>query len=80
MRPKLVLVEWVDSAYLSGGWKSLEDIKAHTPAPCKSVGWMVSKTRAFLTLVPHFDGCESGLGDLIIPVRAVTKITPLVGD
>jgi len=49
----IVLVEWVDAESIDA-WTSLDDVD-HDIAPCLSVGFMVSKTKASVTLVLNHD-------------------------
>lgn len=82
-RLKLVLVEWLDS-HAGRGWQTMERIAvAAEPLYCHSVGWLLSDTKECKVLVPHFggerDGDEmmQGCGDLVIPTKAIVKMTVL---
>ena len=40
---QLVLVVWNDAVEMESGWHNIEDIRKHTIAKCKTVGWLVDK-------------------------------------
>ena len=81
---KLVLIEWVDS---HGGseWQPLKDIiGGPRMATCRSVGWLASKDDKRTLIVPHLSGddsckAHSGLGNLSIPNKSITKMRVLRG-
>ena len=56
---------------------------AAEPLYCRSVGWLLSDTKTCKVIVPHFggerDGDEmmQGCGDLVIPTKAIVKMTVL---
>lgn len=63
--PRLVYVEWVDSAAMHG-WHSLEDIRADaTLAVIQSIGWLINDTDECKTLVGHMH--------MDIPQNGVTR-------
>jgi len=78
-RPRLVLVEWLDSAR-SDRWQFSEDLVARA-ATCSSVGWLLKETSSAILVVPHVgdrDGrIEQGCGAMSIPRRAVIKMRGL---
>ena len=74
----LVLVEWLDS-HSGKGWQPLSDIARNGDSVhCRSVGWLVSKTKTHVVIVPHLsgeaDGVPYGCGDLSIPKAAIIKM------
>lgn len=80
-KPKLVLVEWVDSHY-SHGWKNVEEFKDLAKnIHCESVGWLLQENKRVVVIVPHLtrddDELLQGTGEMIIPRCAVTKMTVL---
>ncbi len=53
---KLVLVEWLDS-HSGQGWQRLDAIRESTHSVhCRSVGWLVSESGGYKTIVPHISG------------------------
>ena len=81
---RLVLIEWLDS-HSGRGWQTAEMLRqAAEPLYCQSVGWLLSDTKDCKVLVPHIGGerdgdmMMQGCGDLVIPARAIVKMTPLV--
>lgn len=80
---KLVIVDWVDS-HAGRGWQDIPKIEASAqPLFCRSVGWILSKTKDVIVIVPHLSSDSiggqtlQGAGDMIIPMKAVLKITNL---
>jgi hypothetical protein len=78
---KLVLVSWMDS-HSGRGWRDLDDLRTITEAlECRSVGWVLRKTKKAITLLPHLAGEKNGrivlqaCGDMTIPRKAITRIT-----
>jgi hypothetical protein len=73
---KLVLIEWLDSRR-GEGWVRLEDLES-TVTRCRSVGWIVARDAASVTLAGHLgESPEQCCGDLTIPARAILKMIPL---
>lgn len=76
---KIVLVEWHDAAMLSNGayWHTPEAAESHTPVLVHSVGFLVKKTKEYVTITQSdHDGGRTG-GFFCIPASWVNKITPL---
>jgi len=81
---KLVLVEWLDAHSRSdAGWKKLDDVMQDSkPLPVKSVGYLVSQSKAAVVLVPHISGDGERVahfccGELSVPRRNIVKMTVL---
>jgi len=81
----LVLVEWLD-AHSGRGWQTIEQLEsAAEPLRCRSVGWLVRRTRECVVIASHISGAEqaeqgatiSGQGDMMIPRVAITRIRKL---
>lgn len=82
-RNSLVLVEWLDS-HAGRGWQDFDRLNQPTaPLYCRSVGWLVSESKDCKTIVPHIAGEKDGdrmmqgCGDLVIPTKAIVKMTVL---
>lgn len=82
-KPRLVLVEWVDSAQPVTGWRFLEDAPPLEAIRCYSVGWLVGESRSAKMLVPNIGdfeggGSAQGTGFIRIPARSITRLVELV--
>lgn len=82
-RPRLVLIEWMDSAQPVSGWRFLDDPLAVEAIRCRSVGWLVGENKQAKMLAPNIGDFESGgslqgSGFVRIPVLAITRLTTLV--
>jgi hypothetical protein len=81
-RQKLVLVEWLDS-HAGRGWQDVARLDTvATPLYCRSVGWLWSENKDCKVIVPHLAGEKNGevmqgSGDLVIPAKAIVKMTVL---
>lgn len=74
---KLVLVEWVDSAH-SSGWHILDEISKLDSLQCRSVGWVLTDTKEQITLISSIaSDPDQACGSMVIPRRAITKLTTL---
>jgi len=80
---KLVLIEWLDS-HSGRGWQMLDELQGKAePLYCRSVGWLVKETKQCKIIVPHIAGEKNGdimlqgCGDMVIPAKAIVKVTPL---
>lgn len=68
----IVLVKWQD-ACTRGGWKSLADYKSTQPLDVVSVGYLITKTNAHITLVQTVS--EDSVADSItIPKPWITEM------
>lgn len=82
-QPKLVLVEWVDSAQPLPAWRHLDDVPTLEVIECVSVGWLVGRSRDVLMLAPNIGNIQSGgsaqgSGFVRIPRCSITRIVELV--
>ena len=79
---KLVLIKWED-AHGSDGWQPLSTIKKKAaPLMCRSVGWVVAKTRGHTVLTnarsnEHLGDAGDGNGHFTIPNACIRKVTVL---
>jgi len=83
---KLMLIEWVDS-HSSRGWQDINTIEEKAiPLYCRSVGWLIKETGHCKVIVPHISGEENrdimlqGCGDMVIPTKAIMKVSILKVD
>ena len=70
---KVVEVEWLDTTH-HGGWEELEDARNKEPLPCKTVGYLIKKTRATIITAETQDKYDRVSGLEIIPRSCVTSI------
>lgn len=77
---KIVSVDWVDSAHLSG-WRDEEQVQRHDVARCQTVGFLVreSDNAVYVALSRDAGDKHTPWGDVIaIPWGAVTDYYELV--
>lgn len=80
---KLVLVEWLDSAQPSPGWRWLTEAPDLEVVRCQSVGWLVAQSDVVIMLAPNMgdigseSGAEQACGFIRIPAAAVTRMADL---
>ncbi len=82
MKCPLVMIEWVDSVQPRSSWEYLTDIGNPGAVKCVSVGWLISETKKCKSLAPNIGEIDSPetfqvSGLIVIPTRAITKITRL---
>jgi hypothetical protein len=75
----LVFLEWEDSYGCSSKWETLAKNGKPEEMICRSVGWVTSKDKRFVVIVPHIAeikrlGIQQGCGDMSIPLAAITRI------
>lgn len=81
--PKLVLIEWLDSARPEPGWRYLSDAPALEVVNCVSVGWLVGDSKRVKMLAPNIGDVESGesvqaSGFIRIPTVAILRQVDLI--
>jgi len=77
MKPKLVMVFWIDICS-APEWQPKDNVELD-PAPCISVGWIVKKDKDTLTIAA--DQNEGDFGSITtIPMSNVKKIKKLRTD
>lgn len=63
----LVMIEWLDSASLSGGiWRDTDDVAELKPHVIRSVGWVLREDAVSVLLIGHI-ATHQVSGDLSIP-------------
>jgi hypothetical protein len=73
---ELVLIEWLDSRR-GEGWVRLDELESNVTS-CRSVGWIIARDKTSVTLAGHLgENPDQCCGDLTIPRRSISKITPL---
>lgn len=77
----LVLVEREDSQQPIPSWQWVEEYQMPTVVYCRSVGYMISKTKLAIALAPNLGGLDTenvqGGGIMRIPRSAIRKISNL---
>lgn len=81
--PKLVLIEWLDSAQPEPAWRHLDNLPNLDVIHCVSVGWLVGESKGVKMLAPNIGDFDSGAnaqasGFIRIPSAAVTRMVTLV--
>lgn len=77
----LVMIEWLDSCDIAG-WKRLDAWNGVHTLQCVSVGFLIGEDAQSKTVSPHLAYPDdvtntSGSGIMIIPARAITRLTVL---
>lgn len=82
MNQELVLVEWLDSAQPSPGWRVMDDAPAMEIVRCISVGWIAGETEGVLMLAPNVGDRDSdapqACGFIRIPKPCITRRASLI--
>jgi hypothetical protein len=74
----LMLIEWVDSSRLGGGWLDLDEIKEPDPHLCVSVGFLVKENERGKILVPTVADVKNAAnrhthGGIMIPACSIVS-------
>ena len=76
-QPKLVIVEWLDSAQPMPGWRFLDDLPPLVVVRCLSVGWLVAENKHVKVLAPNIGGLNGedaqASGFIRIPVACIVR-------
>ncbi len=72
----LVVVEWMDSA-TADGWQHEADAEKHQPSVCKTVGWLLTKNRQYITVAASQSDSGNWSQAMSIPRACVTSIRRL---
>jgi hypothetical protein len=77
----LVMIYWLDSCDIAG-WKRLDSWPGVRTLQCVSVGYLIGEDAHSKTISPHLaypddETNTSGAGIMVIPTRAITKLTVL---
>lgn len=70
MKYPLVYIEW-DDHHSNDGWQAEADVK-HSPAPCRSVGWLYKEDEKGVTIVGSVNDTDVG-NNLYIVRSCITK-------
>lgn len=69
----LVMVEWLDSASLTGGvWRDTNDVADLKPTRMRSVGWVLREDGESIVLIGHIASHQVS-GDLVIPKTCIKR-------
>ena len=80
--PKLVIVEWEDSAQPLPGWRWFSEFEDYSVNLCRSVGWLVHGDRDVTALAANVSGMDADdslqmSGLIRIPTRSIRRIEPI---
>jgi hypothetical protein len=75
----LILCEWEDSYGCSPTWQTIQEDVEPLGMVCKSVGWVMRKSKKFVVIVPHLSRAndiadQQGCGDMTIPTASIVRI------
>ncbi len=73
---KLVKIDWVDSATIDG-WVSVAYAEDFNPSACETVGWVVKKTREYITVTSSRSDTVNYSQLMTIPRKCVISIKEL---
>ncbi len=73
---KIVKVDWWDSASLDG-WVSVEYAETFAPSKCETIGWIIKKTREYVTLVASKSDTVNYCQLFSIPRKCIISIKEL---
>lgn len=80
-RPKLLIVEWEDSAQPLPAWRFLDDLPPMEAIRCYSVGWEMGRANGVLMLAPNIGdaGTEASQasGFIRIPLSCIKRTARL---
>lgn len=72
-KKEILLIKWIDSHGITSEWEFKDELKPLKPCECMSVGFLVEKTREYITIALG-DSETQYLGRLTIPMRSVIKV------
>lgn len=80
-KPRLVLIEWEDSAQPSSGWQFLEDFGKPEIVRCVSAGWLIHDGKRVKALAQNMgdvgEASHQVSGVIRIPSRCVVRMVRL---
>lgn len=83
MTRRLVLIEWVDASQAGSGWRATDVVAGQNePLRCRSVGWLLRRTKESTTVAAHVSGDGQEVrefvnGDITIPNCAIVRMRTL---
>ena len=80
MKPRPVIVQWVDSCHLApGAWVERDEIDDVTPCGVITCAWLIHRTKRRLVLAHSVSESGDVTGVFVVPsqnVRKVIKVHP----
>ncbi len=76
MKQHLVVVEWQDAASYDP-WQHLFDAEDHCPSKCKTVGWLLSKTKTHVTVAASQSDTGNWSQLMAVPRGCITSLRRL---
>lgn len=74
-KPRLVLIEWLDSRQPESQWQYTSDVKGGGHLVCRSVGWLLKDSKKTKVLAQNFgDDAQQVSGVMRIPTCCVVWI------
>lgn len=79
-KPRLVLIEWLDSRQPEAGWQHTRGVKGGGACKCQSVGWLIKDGKKVKVLAANMaDGHDQVSAVIRIPACCVVRMSELVG-
>jgi len=73
---QILLIEWLDSKGITSQWEYLDDAEPMKPDECLSVGFLLEKTREYVTIAQSV-GETQVIGRTTIPCCSIKGIKEL---
>ena len=73
---EIVFIEWVDSKGITNQWEYLDEIDPIKPDKCLSVGFLLEKTREYVTITQSIGEAQT-IGRTTIPCCSIKRIKKL---
>ena len=70
---RIVEIEWVDSCSKDIVWEFKSDLESIVPLPCVSIGYLLEKTKTYITIAQTLSG-QAVARRFTIPIGCVKKI------
>ena len=72
----IVEVKWLDSKGVTTGWEYIDELQSLKPAECKTVGYLIERTKQYITVAQSVSE-EQLLARITIPVCSIIKMKKL---
>ena len=77
MKPKLVLIKWLDSVGLTQEWEFIDEVDPLNPHICFSVGFLIDDNKDYKTLSANINS-KQVIGRITIPVCSILAYRELM--
>ncbi len=77
-RPALVIIDWVDSGTNKRYWANRDDVAAHSPLECRTVGYLIKDCPTHKTVASSLIEATDEVGGCVtIPKVAIVRTRKL---